>query len=267
MRKLYEKNEVNFALVWIAIYVVVMNVAIQFCGGFDDLASKTVGQVIVPAVCAAVLAAVSTRWIVRNGLCEKYGLCAFKGSGKTFLWFIPLIVMSFTNCKNGLGLTAPLAVSLLMMANMAVAGYVEEIIFRGFLFRGMAKNNLRSAIVVSALTFGAGHIVNIGNTENTLGVLLQVGYAIVIGFLYTVIVYKGGSLWPCILSHMFINGSSVFALEQGPFTSLVAAVTGQAAPEAVQAAGALLLVLVAGGYALWLWKKAPAFDFDTTDSV
>ncbi len=256
MKKLYEKNEVYFALVWIGLYVVVMNIALQVCGGFDDLAGKTVGQMLVPVVCILLLAVLSTVWIIRNGLTEKFGLCRFKGSLKTFLWFIPLIIMSCTNLKNGLALTTPLAVTLLMMVNKAVAGYVEEIIFRGFLFRAMAKENLKSAIIVSAVTFGVGHIVNLANTADTVGVLLQVCYAIVIGFLYTVIVYKGGSLWPCIASHMFVNGSSVFALEQGPFTDLVHGVFGEGSPVLIQACSAVLIIVVSGGYALWLWKKA-----------
>lgn len=256
MKKLYEKNEVSFALVWIGLYVVVMNIALQICDGFDDLAGKTVSQMIVPVVCILALAGASTAWIVQNGLTEKFGLCGFKGSGKAFLWFIPLVVMSCTNLKNGLALTTPLAVTLLMMVNKAVAGYVEEIIFRGFLFRGMAKDNLSSAIIVSAVTFGAGHIINLANTADAMGVLLQVCYAVMIGFMYTVIAYKGGSLWPCIVSHMFVNGSSMFALEQGPFSDLVAAVFGQAATGLVQICSAVLLVAVSGGYALWLWRKA-----------
>lgn len=254
MKKLYEKSEIGFALVWIGLYVVLMNVGMQFCGGFDDLASKTALQVLVPTLMGAALAAVSTAWIVKNGLQEKYGLCAFRGSLPGLLWFVPLIIMSCTNLVNGLGMTAPVAVALLMMANKALAGYVEEVIFRGFLFRAMAKDNLRSAVIVSAVTFGAGHIVNLANTDDTLGVLLQVCYAIVIGFLYTAIVYKGGSLWPCIISHMFVNGSSVFSLEQGPFTRLVEMVLGQAGAE--QAVSAALLMVISGGYALWLWKKA-----------
>ena len=173
MKRLYEKDEVTFSLVWIALYVVVMNIALQFCGGFDDLASKTAVQLIVPVICATALAIAATAWIVKNGQAEKFGLCRFRGDWKKFLWFIPLLVMSCVNLPNGLGLTAPLAVSLLMMANKAIAGYVEEIIFRGFLFRAMAKDSLRSAIIVSAVTFGAGHIVNLANTADTLGVLMQ----------------------------------------------------------------------------------------------
>jgi len=256
VKKLYEKNELTFSLVWIGLYVVVMNIALQFCGGFDDLANKTASQVLVPVICICVLAVVSTVWILRNGLSEKYGLCRFKGNRTQFLYFIPLIIMSCVNLINGLGLTAPLAVAVLMMVNLAVAGYVEEIIFRGFLFRAMEKDNLRSAIIVSAITFGAGHIVNLANTADTLGVLLQVCYAIVIGFLYTIVVYKGGSLWPCIASHMFVNGSSIFALEQGPFSDFIAAVFGRASTDLVQVCSSVFIMVISGGYALWLWKRA-----------
>ena len=172
------------------------------------------------------------------------------------MWFVPLIAMSCINLKNGLTLSAPPDVSVLMMLNMAAAGYVEEIIFRGFLFRAMEKDSLKSAMIVSAVTFGAGHIVNLANTADVLGVLLQVCYAIAIGFLYTILVFRGESLWPCIASHMFVNGSSVFASEQGAFTELVAALFGGAAPALVQTCSAALIIVLSGGYALWLWKKA-----------
>lgn len=256
LKRLYQKNEVHFALVWIGLYVVLMNLAMQVCGGFDDLADKNAAQMMVPVVCGLLLAVLATAWVVQNGLSQKYGLCSFKGDMKTFLWFVPLAAMSCINLKNGLGFTAPLVVALLMMANVAIAGYVEEIIFRGFLFRAMAKDNLKSAVIVSAVTFGVGHIVNLANTADVLSVLLQVGYAIAVGFLYTVLVYKGGSLWPCIASHMFVNGTSVLALEEGPFSELVVVVFGTAAPALTQICSALLIVVISGGYALWLWKKA-----------
>lgn len=256
MKKLYEKSELYFALVWIGLYVGVMNIALQFCGGFDNLAEKTVQQLLVPAGCITVLAAASTSWILKNGLQETFGLCKFKGSMKSYLWFVPLAIMSCVNLQNGLGLSAPWNISLLMMANLAIGGYVEEIIFRGFLFRAMEKDNLRTAIIVSAVTFGAGHIVNLMNTADTLGVLLQVAYAIVIGFLYTVIAYKGGSIRPCIASHMFVNGTSVFALEQGPFQAMVDSLFGKTGLDMVSVCSALLIIVISGSYALWVWKKA-----------
>ena len=256
MRKLYQKSQLGFALVWIGLYVMVMNIALQICGGFDDLPGKTVAQLLVPVGCILVLAILATAFILRNGLARQFGLCRAKRDLKSFLFFLPLILMSCINLKNGVGLNAPITLSLLMMVNMAITGYVEEIIFRGFLFRAMEKDNLTSAIIVSAVTFGVGHIVNLANTADTLGVLFQVCYAIAIGFLYTVIVYKGGSLFPCILSHMFVNGSSVFALENGPFSRLVEALSHTQSTAAQDAISAALIILISGGYALWLWKRA-----------
>lgn len=256
MKKLYEKNPVSFALVWIGLYVIIMNIALQFCGGFDDLAGKTVTQLLIPVICIILLALAATLWVSRNGLTKEFGLCRFRGSARSFLWFLPLAIMSCINLKNGLSVSAPLPVMILMAVNLAVGGYVEELIFRGFLFRGMAKENLRSAIIVSAVTFGAGHIVNLLNTTDHFGVILQVAYAIVIGFLYTVIVYKGESLWPCIASHMFVNGSSVFASEEGLFSDLITTVFGQTAIDLPQILSAVLIILISGSYALWLWKKA-----------
>ena len=256
MKRLYEKSPVGFALCWIGLYVIVMNIALQVCGGFDDLAGKTVPQMLVPVICIAVLAVASTVWTVQNGLARQMGLCGFRGKPGRYLWFLPLIVMSCINLKNGLAVTAPLEIVLLMAANTALAGYVEEIIFRGFLFRAMEKDSLPSAIIVSAVTFGAGHIVNLMNTADTLGVLLQVCYAIVIGFLYTIIVYKGGSLLPCIASHMFVNGTSVFAREHGPFSQLVESIFGRADAGTADICSAALIILLSGSYALWLWKKA-----------
>jgi len=255
MKKLYRKNELTFALVWIAIYVVVMNIAMNLCGGFDHLESKTPGEILAPVFCILLLAVWLTGWIAKQNLTEKYGLCRFRGKPISWLFFLPLILMSGVNLMNGVGYSAPVAVSLLMMVNMAAAGYVEEPIFRGFLFRAMEKENLRSAIIVSSVTFGVGHLVNLMNTADTFGVILQVCYAVVIGFLFTVMVYKGKSLWPSILSHVFINGSSVFAREDGWFSKRIAALFGETA-YAEPLCSALLIILLAGGYAWWLWKKA-----------
>lgn len=254
MKRLYDKNALSFALLWIGVYVVVMNIALRFCGGFDNLAEKTVPQLLIPVSCILTLAAFLTVWIRRSGLAETFGLCRYRGDGESFLWFLPLLVLSCTNLKNGLALSAPLAVSALMAVNLAAAGYVEELIFRGFLFRAMSRENLRSAVIVSAVTFGAGHIVNVLNTADILGVLLQVCYAIAIGFLYTVIACKGGSLWPCILSHVIVNGTSVFAREEGAFTESIHALPGCSATNSPEIVSAALLILISAGYAWWIWR-------------
>lgn len=236
--KIYKKSEITFALIWIAIYVIIMNIALQFCNGFDHLETKTIPQLLVPVICIASIAFLSTLFITKSNLQNKYGLINAKVDNKTYLYFIPLILMSCINLRNGLSLQAPLIHSLLMMTNLAIGGYVEEIIFRGFLFQAMAKDNINTAILVSAITFGVGHIVNLANTQDTFGVLLQVCYAIAVGFLYTIIVYKSNSLYPCMISHMFVNGTSVFSSSQTTIYS------------------SLFIIIISLTYAYYLYKKA-----------
>ena len=60
-------------------------------------------------------------------------------------------------------------------------GFLEEIIFRGFLFKMLEKDNVKTAIIVSSITFGMGHIVNLLNGADLVPTLLQVCYALAIG--------------------------------------------------------------------------------------
>ena len=69
---------------------------------------------------------------------------------------------------------------------MINVGFIEEVIFRGFLFKMMAKDNLKLAIIVSAVTFGIGHIVNLLNGGDLIPALLQIFYAIALGYLFVI---------------------------------------------------------------------------------
>ena len=203
MKKLYEKNEVNFALVWIVAYVVLSSV------GDSVSASLGITKVVTAPICV-VLTALLVCWIGKNGLNEKYGLVPFRGDAKKYLYFIPLVLLSTTNIWWGVYLNMTVFESALYVVSMLCAGFVEEILFRGFLFKAMCKDNVKTAVVVSSLTFGMGHIVNLLNGKDTLGTLLQVCYAAAVGFLFTILFLKGKSLWPCIITHSAINSLSTF---------------------------------------------------------
>ena len=124
---------------------------------------------------------------------------------------------------------------------MLCVGFLEEMIFRGFLFNAMAKDGVKSAIIVSSVTFGIGHIVNLvnGSGAELLPNLLQVIYAVSIGFAFAMIYYKTKSLVPCILTHGIFNSLSVFANE--------AVMTPQK-----QIISGVLIAIIAGGYALYI---------------
>lgn len=208
MKKLYEKNEVNFALAWIAIYVGVMLIS--------DNISQVIGvEKILTAPLNIALVIIMYRWIRNNGLLEKYGFCKVEGSAKKYLYFIPFVLLSTTNVWYGVHLNTSVTESILCVISMLCVGFLEEVIFRGFLFKAMCKTNVKTAILVASLTFGIGHITNVLRGEEILGTLWQMVYAVAIGYVFTIFVYKGKSIWPCIISHSVIDCLSIFANSEG----------------------------------------------------
>ena len=77
----------------------------------------------------------------------------------------------------------------------------------------MEKSNVKSAIIVSAITFGVGHIINLFNGAELLPTLLQIAYAASVGYLFVIIFYKSKSLLPCIVTHDLVNSLSIFNVE------------------------------------------------------
>ena len=154
MTKLYKKSEIAFAILWIVAYVVLTSLA--------DQLSESAG--VVKSVTAAlhiVMSLVLFFWIRKNDLGKKYGFCRSEVPAKRFLYYLPLIVAASTAFWGGIKLQYGFPGAALYFVSMCCVGFLEEVIFRGLLFRAMEKNNLRAAIIVSALTFGIGHIVNL----------------------------------------------------------------------------------------------------------
>ncbi len=166
---------------------------------------------IVTVLVSVVMTAIIYCWICKNGLKEKYGLYKFQGNVRQYLYFIPLVLLASTNLWFGFKLNLSVLETVLYIISMMCVGFLEEVIFRGFLFKALCKKNIKYAIFISSVTFGLGHIVNLFNGQNKLETLIQICYAVAIGFLFTIIFYKGKSLWPCIITHSMINSLSVFA--------------------------------------------------------
>ena len=233
MKKLYYQDPTWFAVLWIGIYVLAF-------GNADNL-SETIGipkLLTVPA--GLLLSFLLWRFLRRSSLSAEHGLCRCRGNLRAFLYFLPLIAISSVNFWNGLVFqTSPLTIVLHILSMCCVA-FLEEVIFRGLLFRSLCRQNITMAIWVSSLTFGFGHIVNLVFGEPVLPTLMQLVYASAIGFCYTAIVYRGGSLLPCILSHAFVNATSIFAPEPDNTHLILTTV---------------IQTILGIGYGLWLLRK------------
>lgn len=205
MNKLYNKSELGFAIFWIIAYIVLVGIA--------DGISAVIGiEKIITVIVLITMTVIVFCWIFRNKHMEKYGLCLPKHKARNYLYYLPLILMVSINLWLGVSLNFSILESVLYIISMLSVGFLEEIIFRGFLFKAMAKENLLSAIIVSSVTFGIGHLVNLftGGGMGLLSNICQVFYAMSAGFLFVVIFYRGGSLIPCIIAHGLFNSLSCF---------------------------------------------------------
>ena len=243
MYRLYKKNRLNFSLVWIISYVVLLSVAENFSAslGFE--------KIITAPVCITFVLLIFS-FIKKYELSEQYGLCSFKGNLKSYLYFIPLLLIITTNLWNGVTITVSATETAFHILSMLCVGFIEEVIFRGFLFKAMCKENVKSAIFVSSITFGMGHIVNLLNGASFVPTLLQICYASAIGFLFTIIFYKGKSLLPCIITHGVFNSLNIFAVQGSQTFNLITA---------------LVLCAISVGYALWILKKTKNFEGADTE--
>ena len=234
MYRFYEKSQENFSLVLILAYVVLFSAA-------DNLSAAIGIRKIITAPVAIAMTAVIYFFLRSHGLREKYGLCRFRGDFREYLYFLPLAALVSTNLWAGVEIRSSILEAVLHVVTMLAVGFLEEIIFRGFLFLSLDQKNRKQAVVISSLTFGIGHVVNLLNGAELIPTLLQICYAVAIGFLFTILFLRSGSLWPCILTHSAVNSLSAFGGEGSMLMNLLAS---------------LFLCAVSLFYAFWILKKA-----------
>ena len=206
MKKLYEKNEQTFAIVWIVFYCVLQSLA--------NPLNKRIGiEYSASAIFCIVQTIILFTFIRKNNLQKRYGLCKSPVPACRFLYYVPLFILATGNLWNGVAVNYSLPEAVCRIACMLCVGFLEEVIFRGFLFAAIAKDNIKSAIIISSVTFGVGHLINLfnGSGMDLVNNLCQICFAIAVGFLLVTIFHRGGSLFPCIIVHSAINTLSIFA--------------------------------------------------------
>ena len=206
MKKLYEKNELTFSIMWIVVYCVLQSLA--------NPLNKVIGiEYAASAVFCILQTIVLFNFIRKNKLQEQYGLCKSSVPASRFFYYVPLVILATGNLWNGAAVNYSLPETVCRIVCMLCVGFLEEVIFRGFLFVSIAKENVRSAIIISSVTFGVGHLINLfnGSGMELVNNLCQICFAIAVGFLLVTIFYRGGSLLPCIIVHSAINTLGTFA--------------------------------------------------------
>ena len=202
MRKLQDTKPLLHALIWIGIYIVAVNIG------------DILGDVLqFPELTSFVLIALSIVLIIylrAAGRLGFYGLRRVQpGTLSLTLFYIPLFATVLVPFAQGLAPGLTLRTVIFAVLLMAGVGFVEEVLFRGFLLQALrASEPLTRAILISGVTFGIGHILNLLRGYSIVDQILQIIAAVLVGIVLSYCAVLTGSILPGIVFHALFNVSS-----------------------------------------------------------
>lgn len=219
MRHLREASPIWHAMAWIGIYIVVVNVG-------DALSSVVGAENAVTAMLLLALSVVAVVYLRTNRWLEHYGLRPMRAADFTrTLYYLPLLVIGLLQFlkgpKEGLDMQSILLVVVLMLG----VGFLEELIFRGFLYRALrTRHGVVAAVLISGVTFGVGHVVNLARGYTGAEQVLQIVIGVALGIVLALLFAVTGTIVPGVVFHVLLNISgSVTANDQRLETYVVAA--------------------------------------------
>ena len=209
MNKLMEKKPILHAILWILIYVVMVNIG--------DMLSELTEFPYLTGLLLLALSVFMALYLKESGRVSLYGIKKItKQDARKTLFYIPMILLAFIQLFAGivpaLSITKVAIACLLMIGT----GFVEELIFRGFLFYGIyGKSGVNKAIIISGITFGIGHIVNLLRGYTSLEQLEQIVIAIMLGIILALLVAITKNIIPGILFHIVFNITGTISNAEG----------------------------------------------------
>ncbi|MCL2052475.1 MAG: CPBP family intramembrane metalloprotease [Lachnospiraceae bacterium] len=202
----------KMSLFFIVAYVLCVNIGTAISAQFK---MPYLGQIILLVVLCAVLLYLCKKQnlLAKIGF-TKIGLKDFKEN----LFYAPLIIMVLMNGVFFFD-TPKLAHDVFtIVAFMALVAFLEEVLFRGLLFKAIEeRKSTKAAVIISGLTFGFGHIVNLLNGYTGIAQIIQIVLAVVIGIVLSLLFVRTKSIVPGIVFHFFFNLASVLSIEVEPF--------------------------------------------------
>lgn len=231
-----ERKPILHTIMWIMVYIVGVNIG-------DGFEAQTGIPNLVTALLLAALSVVLIAYLKRNGGVERFGLKRLQREDmKQALYFVPLLLLVLTQFVKGLDASLSMRDIAVFCLLMTGVGFIEELLFRGLLYQAIEnKSGVKRAVLISGITFGIGHIVNLmrgyGYAEQTGQVIV----AVAIGIALALLVAVTRNIVPGILFHILFNISG----------SVTNPGTGR------DMMLALFIVVISLGYAFYLSKFLP----------
>lgn len=131
------------------------------------------------------------------------------------LYFLILFVPMILNLIPGVQFESMVYVSGALAITLMV-GFAEETIFRGLMLQALKPLGHWRAAIITALLFGLTHAMNALAGKSLMESMMQIGYAVAIGFAYAALALKKDGLWLLTLAHFLTD--FVFFIQKPGFS-------------------------------------------------
>lgn len=176
--------------------VLILTGAITQSLGMSDFVLYGVGSFL--------LVVIGVYFLTRVKWWKKVGFRSFKDRRHILLlWLpaLPVLVALFRGNFNTLNLSNVATVFAITL----LAGFMEEIYFRGMMLQALLSRGASRAAIITSVICSLTHGLNFLADWNPQLVFLQLGYSLTIGFGWAAFVIRTGVLWPLVLIHFLNN--------------------------------------------------------------
>ena len=204
-----KKKPIYAALLLVGIYALWF-ILPHFFMAADPKAQGVVGiaGALKQAKAEMITAGVLLAYIALLGWWREVGFVRVNRGGWKFLlpiFFLVVLMLAVAGLSSDegwfLGFTGPLQL-LQLLGIMLLLGFVEEGIFRGVLFYGLSTHLTPFfTVLVTALVFGAFHMVNVFVGAPVYEAFFQSIHAFAMGFLYASQRLRLGAVWLLMILH------------------------------------------------------------------
>ena len=221
MTRLFEMNRMRHFYVWLAVFLLVNIIAVNI-GINIGLDAHT--AVVIPL---AILTIVLLTHLIRSCIAPRIGLGTPAQVPAARMWFyLPLWLLVAWPLSQGLRTDLTLMLLITIIGHFIAIGILEEVLFRGLLFRALLDEGKPvRAVIISTLTFGVGHAFSLLIGQGVTDTVFQIINATAVGFIFTMIVYLTRSLHVVIAAHILYNIMATVTVISEGYTLLFAGLT------------------------------------------
>lgn len=137
---------------------------------------------------------------------------------KDWLYYTPLLLVFVAIGLSGIDTKVTWSIVGFQFLQMLLVGFVEETVYRGVIFHALLKKGVVTAVVVSSILFSITHILNVLSGQSLPYTILQIVYALLVGFALALLMVKNANIFPLIFFHFFHNWIRQMTLESMPYS-------------------------------------------------